>query len=632
MNTETTPTATPPSLYDHVRELMARHPRFGNDRVAIQNAARQLDPELLDILLNDDTARRYFFQKVGEVFVFDRAALHRFVYSRQFLPNSYTAYRNKIGLATEQGFISGDKRIVLDYPYKDCVLSGNQTKEEGAAKELFLNRFLAPEQIDLLLTPKAFSNFKTYDAAGVRDTTKFGLSDNYLIKGNNLIALSSIREVFRNKIKLIYIDPPYNTGNDGFNYNDNYSHSSWLTFMKNRLEIARELLREDGIIFISCDDRENAYLKVLMDEIFGRDKFITNLIWRKKAGGANDSQDIAVEHEYILAYRKQENGIFKIPLDERTLKSYKFRDDEYELRGPYKLKNLDDASLSDSPGLHYEIVCPDGSVLSGENHQWKCNLATFLDRLAADRIVFKKVKGDWRVFYKIYLNEQRGELRYDDRGNVIARGRNLSSILYDVALNKDGSRDIKKHFGGRKPFSYPKPVELLKTLIRVATGPEDTVLDFFAGSGTTAEAVLALNADTGSRRNFIAIEQMDYIEDITLRRIENSLRLYHSNSLLHYFELHKINRSVIDRINAAANSEVLIAIVKDLKRSAFVDHRFSEALDRISPDDPFDLIKLALLEILDPNFLYLPLSEARDTDFAYSEENLRLTQEFYLLD
>lgn len=387
---------------------------------------------------------------------------------------------------------------------------------------------------------KDLVNWKRYTKDGQFDLGKFSQEENYVVKGDNLPVLKILLPFYKNKIKLICIDPPYNTGSNKFNYADNVEHSKWLDFMEERLVIARGFLTADGIIYIHCDDRENAYLKILCDKIFGRDKFITNLIWRKKAGGANDSQDIAVEHEYILAYRKNNSGIYKIPLDAKTITSYKYTDEKLKTHGKYKIKDLNDPSLSDSPGLHYDIKCPDGTILEANKHQWKCNNDTFLNRLDNDRIIFKKSNDRWKVYYKIYLNEERGKLNYDENGNVIPRGRNLSSILYNVALNKDGSDDIKNLFDGNKPFSYPKPVKLIKLLIRSATKPGDIVLDFFAGSGTTAQAVLELN-QTEKHRNFILIENMDFISDVTIPRIIKSLELYNLNESFVYCEYDKFS-------------------------------------------------------------------------------------------
>ena len=382
----------------------------------------------------------------------------------------------------------------------------------------------------------SFINWKRYNKDGQSKLTSISHKDNFIIKGNNLFTLKALIPIYQNKIKLICIDPPYNTGGNKFNYNDNYGHSAWLSFMEERLVVARKLLTEDGIIYIHCDDSENAYLKVLCDKIFGRKHFIANLVWRKKAGGANDSNDIAIEHEYILAYRKNKNGIYKIPLDAKTIASYKYKDEKLNTHGKYKIKDLNDPSLSDSSGLHYDINCPDGTILKADKHQWKCNTKTFNERLKDNRIIFKKVKNKWKVYYKIYLNEQHGKLNYDEKGQLIQRGRNLSSILYSVALNKDGTTDIKKLFDGEKPFSYPKPVKLIKLLIQSASKPDDIVLDFFAGSGTTAQAVLELTQEY-KKRQFLLIEQMDYINNVTVPRIVKSLELYNSQESFVYCEL-----------------------------------------------------------------------------------------------
>jgi adenine-specific DNA-methyltransferase len=381
----------------------------------------------------------------------------------------------------------------------------------------------------------SFVNWKRYNKDGETELKVIYRNDNFIIKGDNINVLQSLLPIYKNKIKLICIDPPYNTGGNKFNYNDNYEHTKWLSFMEERLKIAKAILADDGIIYIHCDDRENAYLKILCDEIFGREHFVTNLIWRKKAGGANDSNDIAVEHEYILAYRKKKNGIYKIPLDTKTIASYKYVDEKFDIHGKFKIKDLNDPSLTDSAGLHFDIECPDGTVLKANKHQWKCNEKTFKERLKDNRIIIKKIKNKWKVYYKIYLNEQRGKLNFNKDGNLIPRGRNLSSILFDIALNKDGTTDIKNLFDGEKPFSYPKPVKLLKILIQSASKSGDIVLDFFAGSGTTAQAVLELNQEFDNRQ-FILIEQMDYINDVTTPRIVKSLELYNSKDSFVYCE------------------------------------------------------------------------------------------------
>jgi len=368
-------------------------------------------------------------------------------------------------------------------------------------------------------------------------------SENLLIKGDNLEVLKHLIGTYENEIKMIYIDPPYNTGNDGFLYNDtriftitelqklagvssekakrilnfvnskSNSHSAWLTFMYPRLYIAKQLLKDDGVIFVSIDDNEVAQLKILMDEIFGEENFAAQLVWRKKAGGGNDSSDIAIEHEYILIYFKQEIINFKLPLKPETLNSYKYKDEKYNLLGPYKIKDLNDFSLSDSKGLHYDIITPDGSILKGEEHQWKCNYETFKKRLKNNRIIFKQNKNKiWKVYYKIYLNEEKGEIKKDDKGNILQKKRNPESILYSLTLNKDGNKRITELFKDGTIFKYSKPINLIQHFIKMINQNNFIVLDFFAGSGTTADAVMQLNAKDGGNRKFMLVQLPEPID------------------------------------------------------------------------------------------------------------------------
>lgn len=245
------------NLLNELKTLLATQPRFTQEgrmiKQAVIDAAQSLDLELLQLLISHEAIKRHFFQDVGGILVFDKVKLLRFVSNKAFLEDSYTAFKNKIGLVTKNSdglydaYLSDSKEVVLAYPYKDCMLEGGQTKEEQKRTEVFWNETLAPDDIDRLKEPKAFSNIKRFDTEGVHENiTDLSLNDNYIIKGNNLLALYSLLPVYRGKVKLIYIDPPYNTGNDSFKYNDAFSHSTWLTFMKDRLNIAKELLCRGG--------------------------------------------------------------------------------------------------------------------------------------------------------------------------------------------------------------------------------------------------------------------------------------------------------------------------------------------------------------------------------------------------
>lgn len=253
--------------------------------------ANKMDTGLLRLIKSEKDLKKHFFVEVDDVLVFDKQKFFDFVNNKNFLADSFTKYKNTIGLSNGEKYFSEFNEVVLAWPYKDTVLEGGQSKEDAKRNEVFHNEILAPDQIDRLLDPKVFTNFKEYTNDGEQELKGDEDIDfdnkNLIIKGNNLIALHSFKRKFAGKVKLIYIDPPYNTGNDSFKYNDRFNHSTWLTFMKNRLDVARELLVEDGAIFISIDDHEQGYLKVLADELFGRENYIGNLVWKRRTRSAS---------------------------------------------------------------------------------------------------------------------------------------------------------------------------------------------------------------------------------------------------------------------------------------------------------------------------------------------------------
>lgn len=235
----------------------------------IRNLAQSYDEKLFCYLLEQSTYKnefknRFFIMR-NNTYIFKLNDFLTFLDLRN-LSGSFTSYTNKIGLGFKtKSFLKTNNEVVLNFAYKDGVIKGGQSKDEDKKNEIFFNEILAKDEIDVLFARKALQNFELIGQGDLKENLN---NANLLIKGNNLLALHSLKKKFANKVKLIYIDPPYNTGNDSFNYNDNFNHSTWLTFMKNRLEIAREFLSDDGVIFIQCDDNEQAYLKVLCDEIF----------------------------------------------------------------------------------------------------------------------------------------------------------------------------------------------------------------------------------------------------------------------------------------------------------------------------------------------------------------------------
>lgn len=255
------------NIFDTVAELLLTNDKYKAEdgkllKAVVYSDVMAMSEDLLALLLSNEGVKEIFFKDVQGTLVFDKQKFAWFMESKEFLPDSYTAYTNKIGLTHNGNFISQTNDVVLDFPYKDCVLEGGQDKDDQKRSEIFYNETIASDEISRMLAPKVFTNAKRYTALGEKDLlgnldpdtiqieeeTDITLNnnDNLIIKGNNLIALASLLKRYEGKVKCIYIDPPYNTQNDSFNYNDSFNHSTWLTFMKNRLELAKKLLREDG--------------------------------------------------------------------------------------------------------------------------------------------------------------------------------------------------------------------------------------------------------------------------------------------------------------------------------------------------------------------------------------------------
>ena len=247
------------SLYSTLIETLKQKADFFSEsgellRNAVYEAAMKMDSSLIKLLLNNEATKKHFFTDVDGVLVFDKVGFGWVINNKEFLPDSYTRFKNKIGLVDESGsFISSSDNVELVFPYKDCVLEGGQTKEDQKRSEIFYNETLAPDEVDRLLYPKVLINAKRYSVEGTQSIKDLVKNDNLIIRGNNLIVLSSLIKCQEGKVQFIYIDPPYNTSNDSFMYNDSFKRSTWLTFMKNRLVLAKRLLANSGVIAISIN-------------------------------------------------------------------------------------------------------------------------------------------------------------------------------------------------------------------------------------------------------------------------------------------------------------------------------------------------------------------------------------------
>ncbi len=379
----------------------------------------------------------------------------------------------------------------------------------------------------------------------VEDTTKAIIStevdapNHILIEGDNLEALTALAYTHEGKIDVIYIDPPYNTGNKDFVYNDqfvdkedSYRHSKWLSFMNKRLRIAKQLLSEKGVIFISIDDNEQAQLKLLCDEVFGNDKLISNLIWQKKTGAA-DANGIATITEYILVYCQNPafaKTIFSYNKEAFDVKRYRYTDEFLEERGPFYYDSLDRGSIQYSDGLNYGIEAPDGTMIypngrtsflnDGWTWKWsKEKVKWGIDNKFIEIVPTKKKSNGWGVKYKIYLN-------VDNEGNIIEKSVPYKNLITGM-LNADAANDIKSIFNS-KAFSYAKPLDLILLLIKLINNRAAIILDFFAGSGTTLHATMQLNAEDSGKRKCILVtnNENNICEEVTYERNKRVINGY----------------------------------------------------------------------------------------------------------
>ena len=380
-----------------------------------------------------------------------------------------------------------------------------------------------------------------------------------LIEGENLHALVALTYTHAGMIDVIYVDPPYNTGNKDFVYNDSYidsedsyRHSKWLSFMEKRLKIAKTLLSEKGVIFISIDDNEQAQLKLLCDEIFGGRQEVAHLIWQKRKGGGNDSVFVGTDHEYILVYKKRtetNESKWRIPYDEEYLKRYKFEDK----KGRYYYDTLSRPGLNNP--IIYDVVCPDGSII--KNGTWQISKDTFDDGVKTGEVDFVKNKnGGYTVMRKVRVPEE---------------GKVFRSIITNVS-NKDAADDMERVLGNKKAFSNPKPQILVQQLLSLPfPSNEYVVLDFFAGSGTTLHATMQLNAEDGGHRQCILVtnNENNICEEVTYERNKRVINGYTTPkgvevqglkaNTLRYYKMDYLSRERTQK-----NMRALVAAATDL--------------------------------------------------------------------
>ena len=618
-----------------LENLLLQHEEFLIEGILNKNKlselARKYDAKLLSILMKEEKIKNHFFSELEEgILVFKKDVFLQFLNNKEFLPDSFTAYKTKIGLGSKDGsLLSENHDIVLNFPYKECILEGGQTKEDIKRSEVFFNETLAPTEITRLLDDKVFTNFKHYDKEGEHEVKEIKEDDNFIIKGNNLVVLHSLKKRYAGKVKCIYIDPPYNTGSDSFGYNDRFNHSTWLTFMANRIDAAKELLSNDGIMFVHCDDNEQAYLKVLMDEKFQKNNFIGNIVYRKRKSQANLSKNISSIHEYILIYRKTDQGELKkvIPKFDIT----KFKNPDNDPRGPY-----DTNPCTNKGGSVYPITTPTGKTIVDE---WRFTEETFNKLLEDNRIVFPN-KGMGKPRYKKFLEEKKqvGIIPNTMWGDIIedreSEEEEIETWWDDLATNQDANIDLKKLFNDTV-FAYPKAEDLIKRILEISTEERDLVLDFHLGSGTTAAVAHKMN------RQYIGIEQMEYIESVTVERMKKVITgeqggiskdvNWQGEGDFIYCELKNDAKDFKNSVIESQSTEKLMELLNFAKKSSFLSYRIEpkKLKEKEFLALSFAEQKQLLLEIIDQNNLYVNFSDIDDDTYRISEYEKKLNREFY---
>lgn len=628
------------NFYETVLTVLKSDERFVAEdgtflRNAVYEAAMKMDVGLIHLLLSNDETRARFFAEVDGVKVFDKMGFAWVINNRQFLPDSYTRFKNKIGLigGSEQ-MLATSGEVELVFPYKDCVLEGGQTREDQKRQEIFYNETLAPNEVDRLLYPKVFSGAKRYATDSTEDITQFSEMDNLIIKGNNLLVIASLLKRYEGRVKCVYIDPPYNPTSNAntFAYNNSFNRSTWLVFMKTRLQMAKRFLTTDGVLIVAIDKNEQPRLQILIEEIFPEYDVDCITVIHNPRGtiGTNFSYT----HEY---------AIFVTPKGRKTICSRTLSEDEIEWS---PLRNWGGESLrTDAKNCFYPIIVKDEKIIGfGDVSDDAFHPTSQTEQHGDEYYIYpidtKGIERKWRYARQTVesifdlLRVKKTKTGYD-----IELGKNFGTYKtvwtdskFDASVN---GTQLLKNLVPDTVFSYPKSlytvVECVGSVVK--EDKNAIVLDFFGGSGTTGHAVMELNKQDEGHRRFILVEQMDYVETDTLVRNLNVLNQIAPESTIVFFQLAKLNQTIVEEIEAATDDAVLSDIYGRMVKSGFISYKVNPADINAAADNyavlSLDDKKRFLMEILDKNLLYVNYCDIDDEEFGISDEDKAFTRSFY---
>ncbi|MDP2423631.1 MAG: site-specific DNA-methyltransferase [Bacteroidales bacterium] len=673
-------------LYETLEKQLKKEPNFVTDNGELKkwvviNKAQNYDAELIGLLLDDKELKAKFFieakstseNSAGPVLVFNQALFIQFLEQKNYLNDSYTAYKNKVGLNIDGKYLKQRNEVALVWPYKDCILEGGQSREEDKREEIFFNETLAQDEITQLLEPKVLTNAKHYTAEGEKplchsdpersegEESLFNrnengtITDNLIIKGNNLLALHSLKGEFAGKVKLIYIDPPYNTGSDAFKYNDSFNQSTWLTFMRNRLQAGKYLLNDNGFFCCHIDNNEGEYLKVLMDEVFGAENYINTFYIRVRYPDKTLKQDMDFhkEIESIHIYKKSNNAKPILNEIETTIDKYIFyfeeigKGKEIELGGKKVIVfSKDEIKIvqKESSDKGRKEIWATGSILDG-NSSGRFFRDFLTGRYETDGLgVVYKVYGvgDETDGYRYFTGPQKsgatkGKYFQGIPNSQLESENNIRTVPINNFYDLAGSFGNCRSEGGVELRSGKKPEELLKIILSHFSQENDIVLDYHLGSGTTAAVAHKL------KRQFIGLEQLDYGDNDSVKRLKNVIAgdatgiskdvNWKGGGSFVYLELKKYNQTFIEQIEEVQTTAALLKIWEDMKSKSFLNYNV-DLQKQEEHIEEFKALPLAqqkqhLVELLDKNQLYVNLSSLNDQDFACSEHEKKITKDFY---
>lgn len=634
-------------LLREIKQILSEYPEYWDGDQLIKNKViedlRNYKNLLIESLLLNKKIKEQYTVEINKNIIFKIEEFVMLLSYKNFWDDSYTKYTNKIGLEIGGKYLDYNSDVVLSFPFKDCVLEAGMSNEDNGKKEIFYNKVIARDEIDRLLSEKVFTNVKKITHNKVENIETFDESS-IILKGNNLLAISSIEKKYSQSIDAIYIDPPYNirNQNDTFLYNNKFKRSTWLTFMKNRLEISKRLLTKNGVLMVAIDENEQAYLGVLLDDIFPEyEKHLITIVHNPRGvQGTNFSYN----NEFVY---------FVIPKGKKVINDRILSEEEIEWS---PLRNWGGESLrSDAKNCFYPIIIKDGEIIgfgdvsSDEEHPEK-NMFMDDGSIWIYPIDNSGIERKWR-----YARQTVDEIKQ------MLKVKKLSNGYYDVLLGKNfgqyktvwTNKKYDSSVHGKQllskivqdsQFTFPKSVYAVYDCLHsvISNNKDAKVLDFFGGSGTTAHAVKLLNESDGGNRKFIIVEQMDYIENTIVNRMINLSTDEHPSEFI-YMELMDLNNQFIKQIQDAKTSSNLLELLETIKK--YADLNYLVELEKLT-DEPItidedtkeklsfeeltlDKQRELLIDVMDINQLYVNYSEIDDSMYQVSEQDKAFNRSFY---